>query len=303
MRTVLERAGGPYSVARRKAIGVLFLSASLLACTGRIGDADTRQPANSGRSSTDSGGGSGSGSSGGSGSGSSAGSGVGSPTADCSSASPGSSPIRRLTRFEYSNSVRDLLGDTTRAGDLLPPEQKGNGFSNDAASLTTPPLLVDAYNSVAHDIASRAVKDSTTLARIAPCNTATLGEDACSQQFVDGFGSKAFRRPLDGAEHAALLRVYASGKSGAAHVDGLAAVIEMVLQSPQFLYRIEVGTPVANTTVARPTSYEMASRLSYLLWGSLPDTALLDAVQAGQLDTKDQVLAQATRMLGYPRAR
>src|SRR5476651_2087992 len=60
----------------------------------------------------------------------------------CDMPSPGDSPIRRLTRFEYSNTVRDLLGDTTRAGDLLPPEQKGNGFSNDAASITTTRVLV-----------------------------------------------------------------------------------------------------------------------------------------------------------------
>ena len=78
---------------------------------------------------------------------------------DCTAPVPGASPIRRLTRFEYSNTVRDLLGDTTRAGDLLPPEQKGNGFSNDAASITTTRVLVDAYRSVAHDLAVRATGD------------------------------------------------------------------------------------------------------------------------------------------------
>jgi hypothetical protein len=185
----------------------------------------------------------------------------------------------------------------------LPPETKGNGFSNDAAEITTPRLLVDAYQSVAHNAANRAVTNATSLARIAPCDTATLGEAVCSQQFVDSFGSRAFRRPLDADERTALLGVFAVGRNGGTYGDGLAAVIEMALQSPPFLYRVELGVPAANTGVARPTSYEMASRLSYLLWGSLPDDTLLAAAKASQLDSKEQVLAQATRMLNDPRSR
>src|SRR5260221_5571441 len=100
---------------------------------------------------------------------------------NCTMPSPGASPIRRLTRFEYSNTVRDLLGDTTRAGDLLPPEQKGNGFSNDAASITTTRVLVDTYRSVAHDLALRGTADAAGASRLNACDGAKGGEDARAQ--------------------------------------------------------------------------------------------------------------------------
>jgi hypothetical protein len=217
--------------------------------------------------------------------------------------SPGQAPIRRLTRFEYSNTIADLLGNATRPGDALPPEQKGNGFGNDAASLSTTRLLVDAYHSQAHDLAGKTASNAADLAKLSPCDVAALGEDACAEQFVSGFGSKAFRRPLETTEHAALLGVYKAVRPSSSYVDALAAVIETVLQLPQFLYRVELGTAASIPTLARPTSYEMASRLSYLLWGSMPDSLLLDAAKADQLATKEQVLTQAQRMLDDARAR
>jgi hypothetical protein len=82
----------------------------------------------------------------------------------------------------------------------------------------------------------------------------------------------------------------------------LAAVIEMALQSPQFLYRVEYGVPSADTTLAQPAPYELATRLSYMLWSSMPDPVLLDAARNGQLATKEQVLAQAKRMLDDKRS-
>jgi hypothetical protein len=261
---------------------------TLVACSGSIGDliegSDTDpqgNPDNTGSAST----------------------GTGAAPVNCDAPSPGASPIRRLTRFEYTNTVRDLLGDTTHAGDLLPPEQKGNGFSNDAASITTTRVLVDTYRSIAHDLATRATADAASLSKLSSCDTTKTGEDACANQFIADFGARAFRRPLDASESAAMLGVYQAGRSGATYAAGLAAVIEMTLQSPQFLYRVELGTPVADTNVARPTSYEMATRLSYLLWGSMPDTKLLGVAKAGQLDTKEQVLAQAQTMLADPRSR
>jgi hypothetical protein len=220
---------------------------------------------------------------------------------DCTLPTPGIAPIRRLTRFEYSNTMRDLLGDTTSPGDLLPPELKGNGFSNDATTLTTPRLLVDTYQSVSHDIAARATQDAATVTKTTGCDTTTTSETACAQAFVNSFGPRAFRRPLDSTESAAILGVYTTIRPTTTYADAIAAVIEMVVQSPQFLYRPELGVPLAgSTTVARITGYEMATRLSYLLWGALPDQTLLDAAKNGQLETKAQVQAQATRMLSNP---
>jgi len=225
------------------------------------------------------------------------------PAVTCLDPAPGAAPIRRLTRFELNNTLRDLLGDTTRAADRLPPELKGNGFSNDAASLTTTRVLVDAYRTIASDLASTATRDAVALGKLSSCDVAALGEEACARAFVGDFGKKAFRRPLSEAESAALYGVYVAGKEGATHAVGLEAVIEMVLQSPQFLYRIEAGTQVPGKSVWRPTSGEMATRLSYLLWGSMPDGRLLDVAGQDQLATAEQVKAQAELMLQDARAR
>jgi hypothetical protein len=220
----------------------------------------------------------------------------------CPAPSPGASPIRRLTRFELNNTLRDLLFDTSKAADALPPELRGNGFNNDAASLTTSRVLVDGYHDLATTLAKRVTGDAGTLARLSPCAVATQGEDVCARAFIDDFGRKAFRRVPSDAEKATLFRVYQAGKEGTGYADGLRAVIEMALQSPQFLFRVEHGTPVPGTSLYRPTSTEMATRLSYLLWASTPDETLLDLAEAGGLETKEQVLSQAMSMLSDSRA-
>lgn len=227
----------------------------------------------------------------------------GSASVQCTQPSPGPAPIRRLTRFEYNNTVRDLLGDASFAGDRLPPELKGNGFSNDAASLTTTRVLVDAYRDIAVSLATQVTQDSAALAQLTTCDVATVGEEACARAFITDFGRKAFRRALSEPEAAALYAAYVAGKEAATHPAGLKAVIEMALQSPQFLYRIELGVPLPGTALARPTSSEMATRLSYLLWGSLPDVPLLDLAAADGLATAEQVRGQAELMLQDGKAR
>jgi len=240
---------------------------------------------------------------GGAGSGGSSSGSSGTAPVSCNLPAPGAAPIRRLTRFEFNSTVRDLLFDASRAGDALPPEQKGNGFNNDAASLTTSRVLVDGYHNVAASLAQQVTSNPTNLAKLLTCDPAAQGEEACAKTFIASFGRKAFRRNLTDAESATLYRVYQAGKEGSSYVDGVKAVVEMALQSPQFLYRIEHGAAVPGQTVFRPTSTEMATRLSYLLWGSMPDEPLLDKAMAGQLDSKEQVLAQAKLMLDDPKAR
>lgn len=221
----------------------------------------------------------------------------------CSAPSPGAAPIRRLTRFELNNTLRDLLFDTEKSADALPPELKGNGFNNDAASITTSRVLVDGYHDVALAVAKRVTGDAATLAKLVSCDVAAQGEEACAKSFIADFGRKAFRRALSDGEKASFFGVYQAGKEGTGHADGLRAVIELLLQSPQFLYRPEQGAAAPGQSALRPTSSEMATRLSYLLWGSTPDGQLLDLAAADQLQTKEQVLAQAKLMLEAPRAR
>lgn len=225
------------------------------------------------------------------------------PITTCVAPAPGAAPVRRLTRFELNNTIRDLLGDTTRAGDALPPELKGNGFNNDAASLTTSRVLVDGYHAVAKALAEQVTSNATSLAKLATCDLAAADEEACAKAFIANFGRKAFRRSLTDSESSAFYGVYQAGKEGTGYVDGARAVVELALQSPQFLYRLERGTAVPDQGVWRPTSSEMATRLSYLLWGSMPDGPLLDKAAAGGLESKEQVLAQAKLMLEDAKAR
>ena len=206
------------------------------------------------------------------------------------------SPLRRLTNEEYDNSVRDLLGDTARPAQSFPPDEETAGFETNSVSPVTP-ALVERYLSAAEAVSAGA---AGRLDVLAPC-PAGDAKDACAARFVERFGRGAFRRPLVERERAALLALYAGEAGRSSHERALQLVIEAVLQSPSFLYRVElVGAPGA---ASRPLSgYEVATRLSFFLWASTPDDALLDAASTGALDTADGVEAAARRLLRDPRA-
>jgi hypothetical protein len=224
-----------------------------------------------------------------------------SATDPCASPSPGPAPLRRLTQSEYNATVRDLLGDTSRPADTFPPDQKIGDFTNTAVALTVSPLLAQAYQSAAEQLAAAAIKNMGSLL---PCNPTTAGEDACAQQFVGSFGKHAYRRPLTTDEQSGLFALYQTNRAGADFPNGIQAVVEAVLQSAPFLYRVEFGDMAQlKGTILPLTSYEMASRLSYFLWGSMPDDTLFAAADAGALATKGQVATQARRMLQDQKAR
>ena len=218
---------------------------------------------------------------------------------------PTSAPIRRLTRNEFNNTVAELLGDTTSPAINLPPEVLGNGFSNDAAQQTVSADLVSGYSDVAGDIASRAVQ-AASLAKLVPCAssaTTSTSQDDCARTFVESWVPKAYRRPLAAGEADALLALEKSVTSGDSFTSGLAAVIEAVLQSPDFLYRLEFGVADASQpTLRRPTGDEMATRLSYLFWASPPDDTLRSAATSGELLTTDGILKNAKRLLESDKA-
>jgi hypothetical protein len=214
-------------------------------------------------------------------------------------------PLRQLIRFEYNNTVRDLLRVSTRPADALPGEEAGNGFGNDADSLGVSRLLIDGYRSVAEQIAKDRTTDAATAVATAGCDPVAAGEQACSAQFLQSFLSLAFRRPASADDLTAYAKTFASGREiGGDFAAGVRAVVARGLQSPQFLYRVELGETVdAAKGLARPTGYEMATRLSYLLWGSPPDAALRSAAEQGKLATREGVKAEAERLLQDDRAR
>lgn len=205
-----------------------------------------------------------------------------------------------MTRFEYNRTVSDLLGDDTNPASSFGAEEEKLGFNNNAANLITSQALTEQYMLVAEGVSERATEPLT---KNLPCDPVD-GEEACAADFIDTFGRRAFRRPLTDAERAMLMAQYTFGRTQEDFRLGIRMVIETALQSPAFLYRVEFGVPEDEADGVVPlSSWEMASRLSYFLWGSMPDDELFAAAEAGELETPAQVEAQARRMLEHANAR
>ncbi len=195
----------------------------------------------------------------------------------------GATPIRTLTRMEYNNTVRDLLGDTTAPANRFPPDQGSAAVSQ----VTT--VHMQRYMTTAERLAAQAV--AQRLPRLLPC---AANSDGCAEAFVRHFVSRAFRRPVGQAEVAEFLAIFTAAGSFAA---GVEAVIRTALVSPEFLYHIEKGRTAPGAAVAHLTGHELASRLSYLLWRTMPDEALFAAAESGNLESADDIEAQVRRML------
>jgi hypothetical protein len=222
---------------------------------------------------------------------------------------PGPAPIRRLTRVEYNNTIYQLLGDASEPANAFPPDEEAGGFDNQAAVLVVSPLLAEHYLNAAETLAATHVP--TLIQQLPKCNGATVDPQNCeadAEAFIRSFGKRAYRRPLTEDEvvaHVDLFRLGTTlGDTAHSPSTGLEMVVQAMLQSPHFLYRVELGTgePVAGDVVAL-NGYEIASRLSYLLWNTMPDAALFEAADADELRTPEQIEAQARRMLEAPRAR
>jgi hypothetical protein len=219
---------------------------------------------------------------------------------DCPTAVIAGTPLRRLTRFEYANSVRDLLEVDPAPAAELPADEVANNFDNNAVVLTVSSLHAEKYVLVSETLAKQAVQN---LAGIASC-TASMSEEACALDFARTFGRRAFRRPITAADETALLAAYAAGRTDGTHAEGIEVMIRAMLQSPNFLYRLETTTPTDPSAALVPLSqFELATRLSYLIWSSGPDDALLDAAASGALSTPAAVAAKAREMLASPKAR
>jgi hypothetical protein len=219
------------------------------------------------------------------------------PVASCDTLDVGVTSLRRLTRTQYENTVRDLLGYTGDAAvGFAPDERVGPFLSNIGAPITE--LQTEQYMAAAEKIAAWSIED---IGGILPCEPELIGEDACATELIADLGPRAYRRPLADGELERLQTVYAAGKAQGGFANGVRLVVQGVLQSPLFLYHVELGTGEGG--VARLTDHELASRLSYFLWGSMPDDALFAAATAGELEDHDALAQQVDRMLEDPRAR
>jgi hypothetical protein len=196
--------------------------------------------------------------------------------------------------------VQDLLGDMRDLSDRFPADDKGEAVFAPPDTLSVTATWADKLLSSAEDLAKTAMANPSGLL---PCNPAGA-EDACADQFIKTFGKRAFRRPLGPDDVAGLTAVYKLGAAQGGFASGIELVISTVLQSPSFVYRVELGEKQGSLNGAvKLTQYEVASRLSYFIWGTMPDQALFQAADAGKLGSADAIAAQVERMLKDPRAR
>ena len=219
----------------------------------------------------------------------------------------GSAPVRRLTNVEHANTLRDLFGATPPDLPEQPTDAVSAGsFENEARSLGPSDVRVARWEQAAMRAARHAVTDPGTRSRVLPCEPASAADEAaCGESFVRAFGARALRRPLTDAE---IARYHGFFETQRAAIDFDAAVeltIAAMLQAPQFLYRLEVPDDIGATEGGNValTAHEVASRLSYFVWESMPDDPLFAAADAGELSDPEAIAAQARRMLDDPRAR
>ncbi len=210
--------------------------------------------------------------------------------------------IRRLSQKEYRDTVRDLTGidhepKSLPIDDLVP-------FDNDQALQVPTQPLIDAIEAEANAITAKIMADQAVRDRLVGCTPKAADDRDCMTSFVTTFGRRALRRPLAQDEVADFVGLTDLATSANDFFVGVDAAFKAFFQHASFLYRIEIGEPVPDKPgVFRLNDFEVASRLSYFLWGSMPDDALLDAAEKGELGTVDKRRAAITRMMADPKAR
>lgn len=234
------------------------------------------------------------------------------PPVDPSNPTPEISPapaprVARLTHAQWTNTVQALLQLASPPAAALElrgdPAQSGFIFDNNADALEIDQVLWGAYQRAAAAIASEVTGDPAKLARIVP---AAGGDDAQrARAFVTELGRRAHRRPLTPSQIEDYLAIHRAGSGLYEGVPpfeaGVRLVLEAFLQSPYFLYRIEESSAAAGDEIPLD-DWEIASRLSYALWNTMPDQTLFDAAAAGELTDPAKLRAIARRMLDDPRA-
>ncbi len=207
--------------------------------------------------------------------------------------------IHRLSRLEYNNTIRDLLGVDTHPADTFPPDAGGGGgFDNNASTLFIPPVLMEKMLLATTDIVAAAAPERIFHTRPGEGKD----EPAAAKASIEWLGARAFRRPLDAEELMGLMGLYESQrKAGKSWEDGVRQAVRGLLVSPSFLFRAEQDRP--GTGPQRISDWELAARLSYFLWSSMPDDALLAVAQSGKLHEPAILDREVRRMLADAKAR
>ena len=217
---------------------------------------------------------------------------------------PGAATLRRLNRTEYNNTVRDLLGDTTRPADGFPVDSAGAVFDNEVEVQTVPSILVEEYARAAEQLSLAAMEDgSAARDRILVCDPAGDAHDDCAREIIGQFARRAFRRPVTEDEVETLLPfVDMVEADGGTFEEGIGLAIRAILVDPRFLFLVEIDPDPESSTPHRLSDHELASRLSYFIYRSMPDDDLFAAADDGVLGDLAELERQVDRMLADPKA-
>jgi len=232
--------------------------------------------------------------------------GTGTGGVGATSSDPGRISIHRLNNLEYDNTMMDLVGVPGMAEATFQPDEQGT-FDNDADAFTMNDARYEQYFNAADTIGETIFSTPALQAKIVTC-TPTAATDTCTATIITNFGLRAWRRPLTATEISGLQTLAGSAITlGETPTNAIKQVVKTMLASPEFLYRIEFDPNPASLAVHPVGPYELASRLSYLLFSSMPDATLfqLATPAAGsttaQIQTDATLTAQVDRMLADPK--
>jgi len=215
---------------------------------------------------------------------------------------PGRVTIRRLNRAEYRNTIRDLLGIDFKGVADFPSDDVGYGFDNIGDVLSLSPIHFEKYLAAARSITDELMKTPALRQKVFETEMAVKGRQARARSILGRFASRAYRRPASEAEINRLLQlVDLAERNGDSFDTGIQLALTAILVSPHFLFKIELDREPNNPDAVHPiTEHELATRLSYFLWSSMPDEELFVLAAKGEL--RKNLQAQVRRMLKDPKA-
>ena len=228
---------------------------------------------------------------------------------DCSAEKhPGRVTIHRLNKAEYNNTIRDLTGLDLDLAKGFPSDDVGEGFDNIGDVLSLPPILLEKYLDAAYKVADGIFDDQAITKRVFPHQPESdnlLAKAQAARLNIENFASKAFRRPVTQDEQVRLFTIVRDAWGQDVESDEIyKTVVVAVLTSPHFLFRIEKDPePDDQDGIRSLDGFELASRLSYFLWSSMPDQRLFDLAKAGKLTQREVLIAETQRMLQDPKSK
>lgn len=203
----------------------------------------------------------------------------------------------RLTQVEMNHALRDLLGDESNAANQFLPEDEYSPFDNSASRQLVSPSLIDSMHALAQDVAARVAHDATLRASWMPCEPDSANDQACFDATILELGRLFFRREISPEETSTYGRLLDYATEANDFYFGVELLLTALLQDPEFLYRLE------RPSSGRLNGYEIATRLSFALWGTVPDDNLLGEAAAGTLSTPEGRAEVAAEMLAAPPTR